>query len=192
MHMMDENQEQQSKAYVKDLKIHNKEKSNKCSQCDYSSSHTGHLRAHMKIHNGEKSKKCNQCDYASSSASDLRKHLKTHSGEKPNKCNQCDYSTIYATALKTHLKAHGGEKSHKCNQCDYASYWAGCLRKHLKTHSSMAHHLPSRASTHRVGRVIPEKNRPHGRSRSNPTIVQYSDFGKHVAQVNTVSHPVGA
>ena len=47
-------------------------------------------------------------------------------------------------------------------------------------------------SAHRVGRVIPEKNHPHGRSRSNPTIVQYSDFGKEVAQVNTVSHPVGA
>ena len=47
-------------------------------------------------------------------------------------------------------------------------------------------------SAHRVGRVIPEKNHHHGRSRSNPTIVQYSDFGKEVAQVNTVSHPVGA
>ena len=30
----------------------------------------------------DKSNKCNQCDYASSSPGNLRRHLKTHSGEK--------------------------------------------------------------------------------------------------------------
>ena len=58
----------------------------------------------------EKSNKCNQCDYASSYASALRAHLKLHSGEKLNKCNQCDYASSYASALKTHLKIHSGEK----------------------------------------------------------------------------------
>ena len=46
-------------------------KSHECNQCDYASSHTGHLRTHLKTHNGEKSNKCNQCDFASS-------NLKTH------------------------------------------------------------------------------------------------------------------
>ena len=46
-------------------------KSHKCYQCDYASSHTGHLRTHLKTHSGEKSNKCNQCDFASS-------NLKTH------------------------------------------------------------------------------------------------------------------
>ena len=41
-------------------------------------------------------------------------------------------------------------------------------------------------SAHWVGRVIPEKNHPHSRSRSNPTIVQYSDFCEKVAQVTKV------
>ena len=40
--------------------------------------------------NAIKSYKCNQCDYASSHTGHLRTHLKTHSGEKLNKCNQCD------------------------------------------------------------------------------------------------------
>ena len=41
----------------------------------------------------ERSNKCSQCDYASSYAHDLRTHLKTHSGEKPYKCNQCNYAS---------------------------------------------------------------------------------------------------
>ena len=68
---------------------HNKEKSNKCNQCEYASAHVGSLRTHLKMHTGVKSHKCNQCDFASSQAGNLRRHLKTHSGEKSNKCKQC-------------------------------------------------------------------------------------------------------
>ena len=57
-----------------------------------------------------KSKKCNQCDYASSHAGHLKVHLKTHIGEKSNKCNQCDYASSHAGHLRTHLKLHSGEK----------------------------------------------------------------------------------
>ena len=56
--------------------------SNKCNQCDYASSQSGHLTEHLKTNGGEKPNKCNQCEYASSQAGHLRKHLKTHSGKK--------------------------------------------------------------------------------------------------------------
>ena len=72
-------------------------KPNKCNQCDYASSWTGNLRAHLKVHSGEKSNKCNQCDYASSQAGDLRRHLKTHSREKLKKCNLCNNALSKAT-----------------------------------------------------------------------------------------------
>ena len=68
-------------------KTNNAVKSNRCIQCDYSSSQAGHLRAHFKTHKGENTNKCNQCDSAFSRGGQLRKHLKTHSGEKSNKCN---------------------------------------------------------------------------------------------------------
>ena len=111
------------------------ELANKCNQCEYRTSQTGHMRQHLKTHGGEKSNKCNQCDYASCYASALRTHLKTHSGEKSNICNQCDFASSHAGDLRRHLKTHSGEKSNKCNQCEYASSHAGDLRRHLKTHS---------------------------------------------------------
>ena len=62
-----------------------KGKSNKCIQCDYASSHAGHLKTHLKMHSGEKSNKCNQCDYASSQAGTLKTHMKTHSQWRKDK-----------------------------------------------------------------------------------------------------------
>ena len=61
---------------VKDPKRmrNNEDKSNKCNQCGYASSHAGNLRKHLKMHSGEKSNKCSQCDFASSQAADLRTH----------------------------------------------------------------------------------------------------------------------
>ena len=58
----------------------------------------------------DKSNKCSLCDYASSHAGNLMRRLKTHNGEKSNKCNQCDYASSYPSALKAHLKMHNGEK----------------------------------------------------------------------------------
>ena len=55
------------------------------------------------------SNKCNQCDYTSSCASNLRRHLKTHIGMS-HKCNQCDYASSYASDLRRHMKRHNGEK----------------------------------------------------------------------------------
>ena len=109
-------------------------RSKSCSQCEYTTSHAGHLRTHLTTHSGEKPNKCNQCVYASSRAGDLRTHLKSHTGEKLSKCNQCDYACSDQSGLRTHMKRHSGEKSNKCNQCDYASPHAGNLRMHLKTH----------------------------------------------------------
>ena len=99
------------------------------------SSQAGELRKRLKTHSGEKTNKCNQCDFASSHVWSLKAHLKTHSGEKPNKCNRCEYASSFAGNLRQHLKTHSGEKSNKCNQCDYSSSQASNLRRHLKTHS---------------------------------------------------------
>ena len=117
-------------------------KMNKCNQCNYASSHKGHLKVHMKIHSGEKTNKCNECDYSCSLASELKNHFtnltnatdmtmhfpgqaiwgvvwKHHGGEKSNKCNQCGYASSHVSNLKTNVKMYSGEKSNNCNQCDF-------------------------------------------------------------------------
>ena len=68
---------------LKDANVKNKKsneiiKTKKCNQCDYESSHTGHMRTHLKMHSGEKSNKCNQCDYSSSETDNLKIHLEMH------------------------------------------------------------------------------------------------------------------
>ena len=74
-----------------------------------SMSEAGTLRRHVQVHSEEKSNKCNQCDYTSSRAGNLRVHLKVHSGEKSNKCNQCDYASSDPSTIRTHMKTHSGE-----------------------------------------------------------------------------------
>ena len=118
---------------------HSGEKPNKCNQCDYASSQTGHLKMHLKTHTGEKSNKCSLCKYASSRAGNLRTHLKTHSGEKWNKCN-CDYATSKACHLRdiwTHTVNKSKNKATNVNliATDYASFWTTHLRTYLEIHS---------------------------------------------------------
>ena len=99
---MELNIEQESQDNVRDLKsaeTNNGTDSNKCSEA-------GTFRKHV-----QKPNKCNQCDYASSHAGHLRTHLMTHSGLKPNKCNQCDYASSNAGNFRRHLKTHSEEKS---------------------------------------------------------------------------------
>ena len=80
-----------------------------------------------KANNAIKSNKCNQCDYASSHTVNLRAHLKTHSGEKSNKCNQCNYACILSYGQfedtfeneNLSLKDNNAIKSNKCSQCDF-------------------------------------------------------------------------
>ena len=45
------------------------------------SNQAGDLSRHFQRLSGEKSNKCNQCDYTSSGAYNLKTHLKTHNGE---------------------------------------------------------------------------------------------------------------
>ena len=65
-----------------------------------------HTKSHLKTQGEEKSNKCTQFNYSSSYKHVLITHLKIHSGEKTNKCNQCNFASIHASSLKIHFKMH--------------------------------------------------------------------------------------
>ena len=58
----------------------------------------------------DSSHRCSQCNFASFYTSHLRTHLETHTGEKESKCNQCDYASFYIKAISGHIKIHTVEK----------------------------------------------------------------------------------
>ena len=54
----------------------------------------------------EKQNKCSICDYTSSKKSHVKRHLESvHDGKKPHKCSICDYSCAQNSALKKHVEA---------------------------------------------------------------------------------------
>ena len=52
------------------------------------------------------SNNCDQCDFASSWTNSLKAHLKTHSGAKSKKCNHCEYTLIRPEHFKGHIWNH--------------------------------------------------------------------------------------
>ena len=117
MLVMDEDIEPQNKVgvrYPMGIDTNPGEKSKRCSE-------SVTLRRHVQGHSEDKSNKCKQCDFASTHSGSLSRHLKTHSGEMSNICNQCNYASFHASNLRAHLKTYSGEKSNKCNQCDFVS-----------------------------------------------------------------------
>ena len=102
MLVMDQHLGQQSNVQERDpmgTETNNGENSNQCAQA-------GTLRNHFQ----EKSKKCNQCDFASSHGHHLKTHLKTHSGYKSKKCNQCDFDLL-KQAISENIEKHTMDKS---------------------------------------------------------------------------------
>ena len=69
-----------------------KNKSQKCGLCSYSSKWPSTLKCHMMVHICYKDFTCKQCDYSCAHADKLKQHILTHSGEKPFKCSHCNFS----------------------------------------------------------------------------------------------------
>jgi hypothetical protein len=115
----------------------------KCTQegCDYSTSHSGTLKAHIMRHTGEKPYICQHegCNYRCITAGSMTVHERQHSGEKPFKCSfeGCDFACIRGYQLNIHYRQHTGEKPFKCKVegCNYSSARMKHYRIHLRKHS---------------------------------------------------------
>lgn len=75
---------------------------------------------HMRIHNGEKSFKCTNCGQAFKMLWNLNKCQKPHPERKVFKCEECGKAYRQETNLVQHQKTHTKEKTYKYEACGKA------------------------------------------------------------------------
>ena len=51
-----------------------------CQHCDYTTAHSGALKAHSRKHTGDMLQ-CKDCDYTTARSGNLKRHYRKHTGE---------------------------------------------------------------------------------------------------------------
>ena len=86
------------------------------------------------VHEGEKPNQCSICEYSTSKESDLKRHIKSVHEGKPFQCSICSYSTSREQDLKRHQSVHGVKRPYKCNDCNADFRTNKGLTQHLKSY----------------------------------------------------------
>ena len=93
---------------------------------------------HLKAHSGDRSNKCNQCDFVFIQAGNLRPHLKAHSREKPKNTSNVTLHLLRPAIWKYHhYNTNSGEKplmkTHfNCDWCGKYIISDSALREHIE------------------------------------------------------------
>ncbi|KAF5281793.1 hypothetical protein FQR65_LT14540 [Abscondita terminalis] len=110
------------------------EKNFKCTECNFATSKSIHLKTHMRKHN-DPPFKCNLCEYTTTKKGNFVVHLRNHTGEKPYRCASCSFMCKQFIHLKRHIRNHSEEDLFGCSKCDYRTGEGKELEMHIKTHA---------------------------------------------------------
>lgn len=112
-------------------RIHEKNKTIKCRQCDKLFATQKILNRHMISHK-PKSLKCPKCEKSFPQVSQLRSHMDTHLSVKKFKCDLCPKTFSHKRVLETHILQHSELKPFKCTECPKMYKWPEDLNGHKK------------------------------------------------------------
>lgn len=104
-----------------------------CDLCSQRFTQKVHLQKHtMSKHSRNWPFKCTQCEYRTVESSHLKAHFRRHTGERPFTCQQCNYKAAQHSTLKQHcLKKHRNYFLH-CEDCNGQFVTLNELDKHKK------------------------------------------------------------
>lgn len=112
------------------------EKRFRCTDCDYATTTTTHLKLHIRRHHtGEKPYVCEICGNSFLTSHDLKKHHYLHTGEKPYKCLICPKTFRVSSKLTKHKRVHTGERPFKCPECGKGFTQEYNLSVHKRIHT---------------------------------------------------------
>ncbi|ODM99760.1 putative zinc finger protein [Orchesella cincta] len=122
-----------------EVKVHKREKPEKCDQCQFRCLSKLALRSHMETHldDAVKSKPfaCNICDAKFRVKRSLESHLRAHKGQKPYNCSMCSKSFACRESMKLCEAKHNGIKRFECSFCQKRFLRREVLQIHLRTHT---------------------------------------------------------
>ena len=77
---------------------------------------------------------CLHCEYKTSYSGNLRAHVKrTHTENVVDfKCNQCEFATKYKQALKFHIDSKHSVYTYPCTICKYSTKALHLLKQHMR------------------------------------------------------------
>ena len=102
------------------LAVHDKNKPNKCTICDYKSTTKAELKSHIRSVHEKIKVQCQLCEASFSRPSRLKLHVASvHEGKKPYQCSNCDFRSAVEAGLKRHVEQVHEKKDRKlCILCN--------------------------------------------------------------------------
>jgi RNase P subunit RPR2 len=92
------------------------------------------LQIHQGVIHGNLGYNCSECDYKTSYTGNLKAHIKRGHSEIVTylSCTHCQFKTKYKQSLQFHADAKHSSENYVCTMCDFSTRGLHLLKGHMK------------------------------------------------------------